>query len=114
MIKKSLRESEKPLNDFKVVWNNFKAYKEAVLGEAATYKDACQIREAVAAANKKGIFLKEAQIPTKTNRIVESEEKEEKGKKEECECKKGEECKESASLKEDIAPAPAPEGVPAP
>lgn len=56
--------SKKPLNDFKVVWENFKKYKEATLGEAATYKDACKLREAVKAANKKGIFLKEAEIPT--------------------------------------------------
>lgn len=68
MIRKSLVEStektEKPLNDFKVVWENFKKYKEATLGEAATYKDACKLREAVKAANAKGIFLKEAEIPT--------------------------------------------------
>ena len=68
MIRKSLTEStektEKPLNDFKVVWENFKKYKEATLGEAATYRDACKLREAVKAANKKGIFLKEAEIPT--------------------------------------------------
>ena len=67
MIRKSLVEStktEKPLNDFKVVWENFKKYKEATLGEAATYKDACKLREAVKAANEKGIFLKEAEIPT--------------------------------------------------
>lgn len=68
MIRKSLTEStektEKPLNDFKVVWENFKKYKEATLGEAATYRDACKLREAVKAANEKGIFLKEAEIPT--------------------------------------------------
>lgn len=68
MIRKSLTEStektEKPLNDFKVVWKNFKKYKEATLGEAATYRDACKLREAVKAANAKGIFLKEAEIPT--------------------------------------------------
>lgn len=68
MIRKSLTEStektEKPLNDFKVVWENFKKYKEATLGEAATYRDACKLREAVKAANAKGIFLKEAEIPT--------------------------------------------------
>ena len=68
MIRKSLTEStektEKPLNDFKVVWENFKKYKEATLGEAATYKDACKLREAVKAANKKGVFLKEAEVPT--------------------------------------------------
>ena len=68
MIRKSLVEStektEKPLNDFKVVWENFKKYKEATLGEAATYRDACKLREAVKAANEKGIFLKEAEIPT--------------------------------------------------
>ena len=68
MIRKSLAEStkktEKPLNDFKVVWENFKKYKEATLGEAATYRDACKLREAVKAANEKGIFLKEAEIPT--------------------------------------------------
>lgn len=68
MIRKSLEEStkktEKPLNDFKVVWENFKKYKEATLGEAATYRDACKLREAVKAANAKGIFLKEAEIPT--------------------------------------------------
>ena len=67
MIRKSLTEStektEKPLNDFKVVWENFKKYKEATLGEAATYKDACKLREAVKAANKKGVFLKEAEVP---------------------------------------------------
>ena len=56
--------SKKPLNDFKVVWENFKKYKEATLGEAATYKDACKLREAVKEANKKGVFLKEAEIPT--------------------------------------------------
>ena len=56
--------SKKPLNDFKVVWENFKKYKGATLGEAATYKDACKLREAVKAANEKGIFLKEAEIPT--------------------------------------------------
>jgi hypothetical protein len=68
MIRKSLVEStektEKPLNDFKVVWENFKKYKEATLGEAATYRDACKLREAVKAANAKGIFLKEAEIPS--------------------------------------------------
>ena len=68
MIRKSLTEStektEKPLNDFKVVWENFKKYKEATLGEAATYRDACKLREAVNAANEKGIFLKEAEIPS--------------------------------------------------
>lgn len=68
MIRKSLvestRKAEKPLNDFKVVWENFKKYKEATLGEAATYRDACKLREAVKAANEKGIFLKEAEIPT--------------------------------------------------
>ena len=56
--------SKKPLNDFKVVWENFKKYKEATLGEAATYKDACKLREAVKEANEKGVFLKEAEIPT--------------------------------------------------
>ena len=44
MIRKSLVEStkmpKKPLNDFNVVWENFKKYKEATLGEAATSKDA--------------------------------------------------------------------------
>ena len=55
--------SKKPLNDFKVVWENFKKYKEATLGEAATYKDACKLREAVKEANKKGVFLKEAEVP---------------------------------------------------
>lgn len=68
MIRKSLvestRKAEKPLNDFKVVWENFKKYKEATLGEAATYRDACKLREAVKTANRKGIFLKEAEIPT--------------------------------------------------
>ncbi len=67
MIRRSLTESkkvEKPLNDFKVVWANFKKYKEATLGEAATYRDACKLREAVNAANEKGIFLKEAEIPS--------------------------------------------------
>jgi hypothetical protein len=68
MIRKSLvestRKAEKPLNDFKVVWENFKKYKEATLGEAATYRDACKLREAVKAANEKGIFLKEAEIPS--------------------------------------------------
>lgn len=68
MIRKSLvestRKAEKPLNDFKIVWENFKKYKEATLGEAATYRDACKLREAVNVANKKGIFLKEAEIPT--------------------------------------------------
>lgn len=68
MVRKSLTEStektEKPLNDFKIVWENFKKYKEATLGEAATYKDACKLREAVKVANEKGIFLKEAEIPT--------------------------------------------------
>ena len=68
MIRKSLAEStempKKPLNDFNVVWENFKKYKEATLGEAATSKDACKLREAVKAANEKGIFLKEAEIPT--------------------------------------------------
>ena len=68
MIRKSLVEStktpKKPLNDFNVVWENFKKYKEATLGEAATYKDACKLREAVKEANKKGVFLKEAEIPT--------------------------------------------------
>lgn len=68
MIRKSLvestRKAEKPLNDFKVVWENFKKYKEATLGEAATYRDACKLREAVKVANEKGIFLKEAEIPT--------------------------------------------------
>src|SRR5574344_79613 len=68
MIRKSLTEStektEKPLNDFLVVWENLKKYKEATLGEAATYRDACKLREAVKAANEKGIFLKEAEIPT--------------------------------------------------
>ena len=68
MIRKSLTEStkmpKKPLNDFNVVWENFKKYKEATLGEAATSKDACKLREAVKAANEKGIFLKEAEIPT--------------------------------------------------
>lgn len=67
MIRKSLAEStkmpKKPLNDFNVVWENFKKYKEATLGEAATYKDACKLREAVKAANKKGVFLKEAEVP---------------------------------------------------
>ena len=55
--------SKKPLNDFKVVWENFKKYKEATLGEAASYKDACKLREAVKEANKKGVFLKEAEVP---------------------------------------------------
>lgn len=68
MIRKSLvestRKAEKPLNDFKIVWENFKKYKEATLGEAATYRDACKLREAVKVANEKGIFLKEAEIPT--------------------------------------------------
>ena len=68
MIKKSLVEStkmpKKPLNDFNAVWENFKKYKEATLGEAATSKDACKLREAVKAANEKGIFLKEAEVPT--------------------------------------------------
>ena len=39
MIRKSLVEStkmpKKPLNDFNVVWENFKKYKEATIGEAA-------------------------------------------------------------------------------
>lgn len=78
MIRKSLTEStktEKPLNDFKVVWANFKKYKEATLGEAATYRDACKLREAVNAANAKGIFLKEAEIPSNEKpHIQESEE----------------------------------------
>ena len=68
MIRKSLAEStkmpKKPLNDFNAVWENFKKYKEATLGEAATSKDACKLREAVKAANEKGIFLKEAEVPT--------------------------------------------------
>lgn len=82
MIRKSLTEStektEKPLNDFKVVWENFKKYKEATLGEAATYRDACKLREAVKAANEKGIFLKEAEIPTSEKPHIQENAKEPK------------------------------------
>lgn len=97
MIRKSLVEStktEKPLNDFKVVWENFKKYKEATLGEAATYRDACKLREAVKAANEKGIFLKEAEIPTNKPQLKEAE-------------------VPGAPAPDAGAPAPAPEAAPA-
>lgn len=110
MIRKSLNEStqtEKPLNDFKVVWENFKQYKEATLGEAATYKDALKLREAVKAANAKGIFLKEAEIPTSTKpQLKESEVPAE-------EQTKVQEAEVPGAAPADPAAAPAPE-APAP
>ena len=137
MIRKSLTEStektEKPLNDFKVVWENFKKYKEATLGEAATYRDACKLREAVKAANAKGIFLKEAEIPTSEKPHI--QENAEEPKAEETKVQESTETPETTATKVEestepvkestekvteaevpgAAPAaPAPEGAPAP
>lgn len=125
MIRKSLTEStektEKPLNDFKVVWENFKKYKEATLGEAATYRDACKLREAVKAANAKGIFLKEAEIPTSEKPHIQEnaeEPKTEETKVQES-TEKVEETTEKVTEAEvpgaapaaPVEPAPAPEGA---
>jgi len=134
MIRKSLTEStktEKPLNDFKVVWANFKKYKEATLGEAATYKDACKLREAVNAANAKGIFLKEAEIPSNEKPHIQENAEEPKAeekvqenvetKTENAEAQKVQESTEKVQEAEvpgaapaapaDPAAAPAPEGA---
>lgn len=108
MIRKSLvestRKAEKPLNDFKIVWENFKKYKEATLGEAATYRDACKLREAVKAANEKGIFLKEAEIPTSEKPHI--QENTEETKVQEAEVP-------GAAPAAEPAVAPAPEAAPA-
>lgn len=132
MIRKSLTEStektEKPLNDFKVVWENFKKYKEATLGEAATYRDACKLREAVKAANAKGIFLKEAEIPTSEKPHI--QENAEEPKTEETKVQESTETSETTATKVEestekvteaevpgaapaapVEPAPAPEGA---
>lgn len=110
MIRKSLvestRKAEKPLNDFKVVWENFKKYKEATLGEAATYRDACKLREAVNAANAKGIFLKEAEIPTSEKPHI--QENTEETKIQEAEVPAA----APAAAPADPAAAPAPEAAP--
>lgn len=110
MIRKSLvestRKAEKPLNDFKVVWENFKKYKEATLGEAATYRDACKLREAVKAANEKGIFLKEAEIPTSEKPHI--QENTEETKIQEAEVPAA----APAAAPADPAAAPAPEAAP--
>lgn len=122
MIRRSLTESkkvEKPLNDFKVVWANFKKYKEATLGEAATYRDACKLREAVNAANEKGIFLKEAEIPS--NEKPHIQEKTEEPKAEETKVQESTEKVQEAEVPGaapaaapvDPAAAPAPEAAPA-
>lgn len=124
MIRKSLTEStektEKPLNDFKVVWENFKKYKEATLGEAATYRDACKLREAVKAANAKGIFLKEAEIPTSEKpHIQENAEETKVQESTETPATKVEESTEKVTEAEvpgaapaaPVEPAPAPEGA---
>jgi hypothetical protein len=119
MIRKSLTEStektEKPLNDFKVVWENFKKYKEATLGEAATYRDACKLREAVKAANAKGIFLKEAEIPTSEKPHIQEnaeEPKTEETKVQESTEKVTEaEVPGAAPAAAPVEPAPAPEGA---
>jgi len=119
MIRKSLVEStgkaEKPLNDFKVVWENFKKYKEATLGEAATYRDACKLREAVKAANEKGIFLKEAEIPTSEKPHI--QENAEETKVQESTTEKVQEAEvpgaAPAAAPADPNTAPAPEAAPA-
>lgn len=118
MIRKSLTEStektEKPLNDFKVVWENFKKYKEATLGEAATYRDACKLREAVKAANAKGIFLKEAEIPTSEKPHIQEnaeEPKTEETKVQESTEKVTEAEVPGAAPAAPVEPAPAPEGA---
>jgi hypothetical protein len=118
MIRKSLTEStkktEKPLNDFKVVWENFKKYKEATLGEAATYRDACKLREAVKAANAKGIFLKEAEIPTSEKPHIQEnaeEPKTEETKVQESTKKVTEAEVPGAAPAAPVEPAPAPEGA---
>lgn len=114
MIRKSLTEStektEKPLNDFKVVWENFKKYKEATLGEAATYRDACKLREAVKAANAKGIFLKEAEIPTSEKPHIQ-ENAEETKVQESTEKVTEAEVPGAAPAAAPVEPAPAPEGA---
>lgn len=125
MIRKSLTEStektEKPLNDFKVVWENFKKYKEATLGEAATYRDACKLREAVKAANAKGIFLKEAEIPTSEKPHIQENAEEPKTEETRVQesTEKVEETTEKVTEAEvpgaapaaPVEPAPAPEGA---